>query len=73
MPSLKLFLNGVVSPGASHAGWALGKTGVAAPLLGGLSLNSQGVDTVFELITKCFIDQAVALDEGKAIEACADH
>ena len=48
--SLEFLLHLVVPLGSSPAGWALGYTGVAAPLQGCLGLDGQRVDTGLQLL-----------------------
>ena len=72
-PCLQLVGHGLVVLGAAQAGRALGQAGVAAPLLGRLGLYGQGVHTAAQLVAQRLVDQAVALQQGLALEALAHH
>lgn len=59
--------------GSSEARRALGQARVAAPLLGRLGLDGEGMNAGAQLVAQGLVDQAVALQQGQALEARAHH
>lgn len=59
--------------GSSEARWALGQVRVAAPLLRRLGLDGERVNAGAQLVAQGLVDQAMALQQGQALEASAHH
>lgn len=55
-PGLQLLLHGVIASGASQAGGALSQSGVHAPLLRSLCLDSQRVNAATQFLLQRLVD-----------------
>lgn len=70
---LQFLSHGVIMLGSSHARGAFGQAGVAAPLLGRLSLDGEGMNAAAELLPQGLVYKPMTLQERKTLKLRTHH